>query len=121
VTLTLFGKSLRKLRIDRDISQSLMAAALGVSPAFLSAVELGKRSAPSHWIGRITECLDLHQGERQELENSWDLTENRNHIRLVIGPSELSRKIAFWLERRYFDLDEEILKKIQSIISQEKS
>jgi len=121
VPLTLFGKLLRKLRIDRDTSQASMAAALGVSPAFLSAVELGKKSAPSHWIGRITEWLDLDQGEKEELEKTWDLTETRNHIRLVIGPSELSRKVAFWLERRYFELDEETLNKIQSIISQEKS
>ena len=51
---TPFGKAVRHLRDRKGVSQKAMAAALGVSPAYLSALEHGRRdwrcrtsSAPS--------------------------------------------------------------------------
>lgn len=41
--LTPFGKAARKWRIDHDIKQEEMARSLGISCAFLSAVELGRK------------------------------------------------------------------------------
>ena len=40
---TSFGKEIRKLRVDYDQTQKDLAKLLGVSPAFLSAVEVGKK------------------------------------------------------------------------------
>jgi transcriptional regulator with XRE-family HTH domain len=45
--VTPFGEKLRALRAARGISQRDMAAALLVSPAYLSALEHGRRGAPS--------------------------------------------------------------------------
>jgi transcriptional regulator with XRE-family HTH domain len=45
--MTPFGEKLRVLRAARGISQRDMAAALLVSPAYLSALEHGRRGAPS--------------------------------------------------------------------------
>ena len=39
ITLTEFGKTLRKARIDHDISLKDLADLLNLSPAFLSGVE----------------------------------------------------------------------------------
>jgi transcriptional regulator with XRE-family HTH domain len=44
---TPFGKAVRHLRDRKGVSQKEMAAALGVSPAYLSALEHGKRGTPS--------------------------------------------------------------------------
>ncbi|MBQ4504903.1 MAG: helix-turn-helix transcriptional regulator, partial [Firmicutes bacterium] len=44
--LTEFGKMCRKMRIDRNELLAEMAGRVGVSPAFLSAVENGKRNVP---------------------------------------------------------------------------
>ena len=44
--LTEFGKALRKIRIDRQQLLKDMANKLGVSSAYLSAVENGKRRMP---------------------------------------------------------------------------
>ena len=42
--LTPFGKAARKWRIDHDMQQKEMAHDLGVSSAYLSAVELGLKN-----------------------------------------------------------------------------
>ncbi|MEX0954744.1 MAG: helix-turn-helix domain-containing protein [Rhizobiaceae bacterium] len=45
--MTPFGEKLRQLRRQRGVSQKDMARALGVSAAYLSALEHGHRGAPS--------------------------------------------------------------------------
>ena len=44
--MTPFGQRLRELRRQRGIAQKDMAAALGVSAAYLSALEHGHRGQP---------------------------------------------------------------------------
>tara|TARA_B100001093_G_scaffold175190_1_gene167950 strand:+ start:3485 stop:3868 length:384 start_codon:yes stop_codon:yes gene_type:complete len=45
--MTPFGREIRKMRSERGVTLSDMAKALQVSPAYLSALELGKRGKPS--------------------------------------------------------------------------
>ncbi|MEM1376957.1 MAG: helix-turn-helix transcriptional regulator [Pseudomonadota bacterium] len=47
--MTPFGHRLRELRAEKGVTQKEMAAALGVSAAYLSALEHGNRGAP-RWI-----------------------------------------------------------------------
>ncbi|MCM2294410.1 helix-turn-helix domain-containing protein [Allorhizobium sp. BGMRC 0089] len=44
---TPFGQAIRELRERKGVTQKQMAAALNVTPAYLSALEHGHRSAPS--------------------------------------------------------------------------
>lgn len=44
---TPFGEEIRRLREERGVTQKEMAAAIGVSPAYLSALEHGHRGMPS--------------------------------------------------------------------------
>jgi len=45
--VTPFGARLRALRKEKGVTLSQMASALGVSPAYLSALEHGRRGTPS--------------------------------------------------------------------------
>lgn len=45
--MTPFGDRIRRLRDERGVTQKQMAVALGVSPAYLSALEHGRRGTPS--------------------------------------------------------------------------
>ncbi len=45
--MTPFGEKLRALRKEKGVTLSQMAAALGVSAAYLSALEHGRRGTPS--------------------------------------------------------------------------
>ena len=47
------ARFLRKLRIDNGEILKDMAEALGVSSAFLSAVENGKKKMPEGWIEKL--------------------------------------------------------------------
>lgn len=45
--MTPFGEAMRTLRLGKGVSQKEMALAIGVSPAYLSALEHGHKGKPS--------------------------------------------------------------------------
>lgn len=67
--MTPFGARLRQLRAERNMSQKEMAAAIGVSAAYLSALEHGHRGVPS-WVllQRIIACLNIIWDDADELQ-----------------------------------------------------
>ncbi|EJF85934.1 helix-turn-helix domain-containing protein [Candidatus Bartonella washoeensis] len=60
--LTLFGKTLRKLRIDHSEYLLDMAKKLDVSVAFLSSVEIGKKSVP---VGMEEKLIELYALDKE--------------------------------------------------------
>ena len=67
ITLTEFGKTLRKARIDHDISLKDLADLLNLSPAFLSGVETGRKAVNPSLINKITSVMNLSKTESDEL------------------------------------------------------
>ena len=66
--MTPFGARLRALRAERGMTQREMAAALQVTPAYLSALEHGRRGAPrSGLVYQVCDVLGLIWGEAEEL------------------------------------------------------
>jgi transcriptional regulator with XRE-family HTH domain len=66
--VTPFGEKLRALRAVRGTLQKDMAAALEISPAYLSALEHGRRGAPSAGlIHQISEYFGLIWDDADEL------------------------------------------------------
>lgn len=67
--MTPFGERLRALRAERGMTQKQMAEAIGVSAAYLSALEHGKRGTP-RWIlvQDIIACLNIIWDEADELQ-----------------------------------------------------
>ena len=57
--MTPFGERLRALRAERGIALKTMAAALGLSPAYLSALEHGRRGRPTHALV-VAICAQLN-------------------------------------------------------------
>ena len=72
---TPFGKAVRHLRDRKGVSQKEMAVALGVSPAYLSALEHGRRGRPS-WaqVQAIIGYFNV----------IWDEAENRIHAQKAV-------------------------------------
>lgn len=54
MALTDFGKAVRKARLDAGETLSTMAERLNVSPAFLSAMETGRKKISEEWIEKIS-------------------------------------------------------------------
>ena len=85
--MTPFGKHLRRLRADRGMTLKEMASAVGVSSAYLSALEHGKRGRPS-WalVQRIITCLNVIWDDAEELTRLARLS----HPRVTIDTTGLS-------------------------------
>jgi len=65
---TPFGEAVRKLRARKGVSQKQMATALNVSPAYLSALEHGKRGLPTFdLLQRIAGYFNIIWDETEEL------------------------------------------------------
>ena len=65
---TPFGKAVRHLRERKGVSQKEMAKALGVSPAYLSALEHGRRGMPSfEFLQRVAGYFNIIWDEAEEL------------------------------------------------------
>jgi hypothetical protein len=67
---TEFGKFLRTLRIQKDVSAQELSDYLGVTAAYLSAVETGKRNIPAVWESGIVEKFRLSPTDRERLRGA---------------------------------------------------
>lgn len=105
--MTPFGARLRALREARGVTLTELAAALQVSPAYLSALEHGKRGRPSAGlIHQVNEYFGLIWDEAEEMVRLARLS----HPRVVVDTSGLSPRateLANQLARRIRDLPEE--------------
>lgn len=87
--MTPFGDRMRKLRAERGVTLKEMAEALGVSSAYLSALEHGKRGRPGwHLIQRILAYFNIIWDEADEVVRLARIS----HPRITIDTSGLSPK-----------------------------
>jgi transcriptional regulator with XRE-family HTH domain len=87
--MTPFGDRMRKLRAERDVTLKDMAEALGVSSAYLSALEHGKRGRPGwHLIQRILAFFNIIWDEADEVVRLARIS----HPRITIDTSGLNPK-----------------------------
>ena len=87
--MTPFGERLRALRAERGISLQDMAAGLGVSSAYLSALEHGHRCKPNRrFVHQVCQFLGIIWDEAEALQRLADLS----HPRVVVDTAGLSPK-----------------------------
>jgi transcriptional regulator with XRE-family HTH domain len=85
--MTPFGDRMRKLRAERGITLKEMADGLGVSSAYLSALEHGKRGRPGwHLIQRILTFFNIIWDDAEEVVRLARIS----HPRITIDTSGLS-------------------------------
>ena len=104
--MTPFGERLRELRRAKGVSQKEMAASLGVSAAYLSALEHGHRGVPS-WamVQKIIGYFNVIWDDAEELQRLAETSDPR----VVIDTSGLSAtatELANLLAERIASLDE---------------
>ncbi len=85
--MTPFGLKVRELRLKKGITQKALATALGVSPAYLSALERGRRGRPS-WalVQNIITYFGAIWDDAEEIETLARLS----HPKVMIDTSGLS-------------------------------
>lgn len=109
--LTEFGKALRKIRIECEELLRDMATTLGVSPAYLSAVETGKRRIPDGWVEEISIKYHLSSDKRADLLQAAENSTQEIKISLQ-DASSLKRGAVLTFARALDKLSDEDLKRI---------
>jgi len=100
--MTPFGERMRKLRTERGVTLKDMAEALGVSSAYLSALEHGKRGRPGwHLIQRILAYFNIIWDEADEVVRLARIS----HPRITIDTSGLSPKATELANRLADDIN----------------
>ncbi len=118
--MTPFGEKMRKLRTDRAITLKQMSTAIGVSSAYLSALEHGKRGRPGwHLIQRIIAYFNIIWDEAEEVTRLARIS----HPRITIDTSGLN-PLATELANRLADdigkLEPQTLSELLAVLSAKK-
>jgi transcriptional regulator with XRE-family HTH domain len=118
--MTPFGEKMRKLRADRGITLKQMSSAIGVSSAYLSALEHGKRGRPGwHLIQRIIAYFNIIWDEAEEVTRLARIS----HPRITIDTSGLN-PLATELANRLADdigkLEPQTLTELLAVLSAKK-
>ncbi len=116
--MTPFGQRVRALREARGMSLAQMAEGLGVSPAYLSALEHGKRGRPTFTLiqGAI-HLLGVIWDEADELVRLADLS----HPRVVIDSAGLDPEATLFanrLAREIALLEGEDLRRLAAVLDE---
>lgn len=117
--MTPFGVKLRTLRARRGVTQKQMAAALGVSPAYLSALEHGKRGVPA-WpmLQKIIGYFNIIWDEADQLEYLARLS----NPRIMIDTGRVSPaavELINLLASRIGELDGDTISRLKRILDEE--
>jgi len=114
--LTPFGEAVRRMRDERGISQKKMADAIGVSAAYLSALEHGHRGQPSwEMLQRIIGFFNIIWDDAEELQRLAGLS----HPRVTIDTAGLSPEATALANRLAVciaDLDEDRIRALHAVI-----
>lgn len=94
--MTPFGERMRVLRRERGLTLKEMAAALRLSPAYLSALEHGKRGRPSPvLVHQICSYFQIIWDEAEELMTLAGVS----HPRVVVDTAGLSPRATLLANR----------------------
>lgn len=115
--MTPFGAKIRELRASRGITLKEMADGLGISPAYLSALEHGHRGRPT-WsmVQRIIGYFNVIWDEAEDLARLARLS----HPRVTIDTSGLdprATELANLLAERIGSLDGDALDRLVTQLS----
>lgn len=117
--LTPFGQAVRILRIDKGLRLKEMADALGVTSAFLSAVETGRKNVSEGLVDKIAIFLNLSDKEKQNLFERVEESKTEARIQLG-GLSSEYRQTAVAFARRFSGLSEQDIEKLKEILATKK-
>lgn len=114
--MTPFGQKLRELRALQGLTQQQLAQQIGVTPAYLSALEHGHRGRPSFYlIQRIIGVLGVIWDEAEELTRLARLS----HPKITIDTSGLSSEateLTNVLADKIETLSPELLQKLLALL-----
>jgi transcriptional regulator with XRE-family HTH domain len=112
--MTPFGERMRKMRAERGITLKEMASDIGVSSAYLSALEHGKRGRPGwHLLQRIISYFNIIWDEAEDVVRLARIS----HPRVVIDTSGLEPQATELANRLADDISNLDVKELVELLA----
>lgn len=115
MAITNFAAFVRDLRLKNSEILKDMAIKLGVTSAFLSAVENGKKQIPAHWFEKISKEYKLNKDEKNELRDAIDTSKDKVLINTKGAPNK-NKELAMVFARSFGKLDDDAMEKIKKLL-----
>lgn len=116
--MTPFGEAVRRLRAERSVSQKAMADAIGVSAAYLSALEHGHRGRPSwEFVYKVIGFFNIIWDEAEELQRLAMISDPRVQIDtsgMSAGATAFTNRLADIIR----DLDDETVGRLDAVLDE---
>src|SRR5690606_13429981 len=116
--ITKLGKVLRKARVDSEMTLGDMADAVGISPAFLSAIENGKKDIKEPLVEKLANLLKLSDEKLVEFQMIAMASNSEVRVNLEKHGEKQIEAVTL-LARHIADLSEDSLEDISKIINKE--
>jgi transcriptional regulator with XRE-family HTH domain len=100
--LTPYGKAIRKLRIERSMTLKEFADTLETTPAYLSAMEHGRKNIPSNLVQRVAAALELDESDANSLRRAAANSKMSVRIEMARPSAEVS-EFAQAFSRKFAD------------------
>jgi transcriptional regulator with XRE-family HTH domain len=115
--MTPFGKKLREMRAARGIALKAMAHEIGVSPAYLSALEHGHRGKPTWYlVQRTIAFFNVIWDEAEELERLAGVSDPKVTLDTA-GLSPVVTEAANVLARRIRSMTDEDAREVLRVLA----
>ncbi|WP_162287034.1 helix-turn-helix transcriptional regulator [Pantoea stewartii] len=113
MALTEFGKAVRIARLKADQTLLSMATELNTTPAFLSALETGRKKIPKKWVKSINEFFI---NKNQPIPDIFELADISNEFVELDGLSLQQKMLVAGFAKSPLTADQ--LKKVAALLKQ---
>lgn len=114
-----FCKMMIELRLENNESLRTMAKRLDITPAFLSAMEVGRKAIPLEYADKIANEYNLDIDEKNRLVDSIYKTNEKVPLELS-KMSEAQKNVSLLFARRINNADDDLIKKLQEVLMNDK-
>lgn len=110
-----FGEYIRIVRKRENDSLRDMAKKMGVSAAFLSAMEVGRKNIPLVYVDKIVELYHLNEEEKAKLFEVIQETNDKVSLELS-QMNESQKQVTLVFARKIQTADADLIEKLRKIL-----
>ncbi len=110
-----FGMTMRKIRSRTGDSLRTCATKLEITAPFLSAMEVGRRPIPSHYLEKIKTIYNLSEEDYIELYNAIVETNKRVDIEIE-KMNDAQKEVSMTFARKIENADSELIEKLKKVL-----
>ena len=111
--LTPFGIAVRKLRLDKGMRLLDLARRIKRTPAFVSAVETGRKPIPDGYVVMVSRAMELSAPDIRELRRAADRTKKEVTVEKL---PEDQRELVAAFARKLDELPTDMMEKLKQIV-----